>query len=426
MSFVQADLFASGESPVVYRVREINDAARRLLDEGFGELTVEGEISNCKQHAGHWYFSLKDEFAELGAVMFQSDAAALRFRPQNGLAVRVRGRLGIYVPKGKYQIQVRAMRPVGQGALELAFKQLKEKLEAEGLFDPARKRALPRFPRCVALVTSPSGAAVRDLLTTLAGRWPLARILVVPVQVQGDAAPREIADALALVSRTRAADVVLVARGGGSLEDLWAFNDERVARAIVACRVPVVTGIGHETDFTIADFVADRRAPTPTAAAAAAVPSQDEVRRILREAELRSARALRRRLELPRQRLESLLRGWGFRRMRGLVPEHLQTLDLRLERAERALQLGLERRRERVQAQWAQLQALGPQRVLERGYTYCVDASTGDIVAQAAAARPGQDLHLHFADGVRAARVADAPPADGTSRTASRSTKDAR
>src|SRR5262249_12029452 len=158
-----------------YRVRDVNDAARRLLEEGFGELTVEGEISNCKQHSGHWYFSLKDEVAELGAVMFQSDAASLRFRPQNGLAVRARGRLGIYVPKGKYQIQVRAMRPVGQGALELAFKQLKEKLEAEGLFDPARKRALPRFPRRVALVTSPSGAAVRDLLTTLAGRWPLAR-----------------------------------------------------------------------------------------------------------------------------------------------------------------------------------------------------------------------------------------------------------
>lgn len=399
--------------PRAFKVREINEAVRGLLEEGFGEILVEGEISNCKQQAasGHWYFSLKDEVAELNAVMFRGDATRLRFRPENGVMVQARGRLNVYVAKGRYQLQVRDMVPVGQGALELAFKQLKEKLAAEGLFDAGRKRALPRFPRCVALITSGDGAAIRDMLTTLGSRWPLVRILVVPVAVQGEPAPREIVQALALVSRHGAADVVLLGRGGGSLEDLWAFNDERVARAIAACRVPVVTGVGHETDFTIADFVADRRAPTPTGAAAAVVPHRDELRAWLGTAEQRAARGLRRRLEIPRQRLDHLLQSYGFRRMRSFVPESMQNLDARLERAERALRLGIERRGERLAAHQAQLQALGPQRVLERGYTYVVDAATGEIVPSAAAARTGQDVRVHFADHARAARLGDALPA---------------
>jgi exodeoxyribonuclease VII large subunit len=406
MTFVQPDMFAAPE-PHVFQVREINEAVRQVLEEGFGEIFVEGEISNAKQQAasGHWYFSLKDEAAEIGAVMFRGDAAQLRFRPENGLAVRVRGKLNVYVPRGRYQVQVRSMEPVGQGALELAFKQLKEKLALEGLFDAERKRSLPRFPHRIALVTSPSGAAVRDVLTTLAGRWPLALVLVVPVQVQGDAAPREIVQALDLVSRSGVADVLLLVRGGGSLEDLWAFNDERVARAIAACRIPVVTGIGHEVDFTIADFVADRRAATPTAAAAAAVPHRDEMQRWLAQTEHRAARALRRRLELPKQRLESLLGSYAFRRMRGLVPEHLQTVDGRLDRLERGLRLQLERRAERMRALTAQLDALGPRRVLERGYTYCVDAATGIVVSRATATHAGQELRVQFADGTQQARI---------------------
>jgi exodeoxyribonuclease VII large subunit len=409
---VQADLFAA-PGPPIYRVREINEAVRALLDEGFGEVTVEGEISNAKQQAasGHWYFSLKDDAAELQAVLFRSDAQALRFQPENGLLVHARGRLGVYVRRGAYQMQVRALQPVGQGALELAFRQLCARLEAEGLFDPARKLGLPRLPRRIAVVTSPTGAAVRDVLTTLAARWPLARIVLLPVQVQGDAAPREIVQALRLVDRARAADVVLLVRGGGSLEDLWAFNDEAVARAIVASMTPIVTGIGHETDVTIADLVADRRGATPTAAAVLVVPSRDDARHWLDQVDVRGARALRRRLELPRQQLETLLRSYGLRRLRFLVPEHRQTLDARSERLERAARAGLARALERWQARSDQLQALGPRRVLARGYAYVVDAATGAVVSRADAARTGQDVRVVFADAARAARITGEPMA---------------
>jgi exodeoxyribonuclease VII large subunit len=417
---VQTELFATREAAPVYRVREINEAVRALLDEGFGEITVAGEISNAKQQAssGHWYFSLKDDAAELAVVMFRSDAAALRFQPENGLMVHARGRLGLYVKRGTYQMQVRGMQPVGQGALELAFRQLREKLEGEGLFELARKRSLPRLPRCIAVVTSPTGAAIRDVLTTLARRWPLARVLVVPVQVQGEQAPRDIVAALARIDRSRLADVVLLVRGGGSLEDLWAFNDEGVARAIAAARTPIVTGVGHESDITIADLVADERGATPTAAATRVVPSADEARKWLRQIDLRSAGALRRRLELPRQRLDALQQSYGLRRLRFLVPEHRQTLDARSERLERAMRLLLERASDRLRARTDHLQALAPRRVLERGYAYVVDAATDTLVPRAAAARADQDVRVVFADGARAARVLGAevlaaPPPQG-------------
>jgi exodeoxyribonuclease VII large subunit len=401
--FVQADLFgdAGGDDAArVYSVREINEVVRAVLDDGFDAVTIEGEISNARlQSSGHWYFTLKDDMAQLPVVLFRADAAPLRFQPENGLAVRATGRLSLYVPQGKFQLVARRLVPVGQGALELAFRQLRDRLQAEGLFDAARKRPLPRYPRRIALVTSPSGAAVRDVLTTLAARWPLAEAFVVPVSVQGDAAPGEIIRALAFVNRLRAADVIIVARGGGSLEDLWAFNDEGVARAIRASRLPVVSGVGHETDFTIADFVSDRRAATPTAAAMLVVPHRDEVRGVLRTHDGRLARALRRRLELPRQRLEALLRSYGMRRMPGLVPEAMQSLDARLERLAPALERRLEQHAARWAAVVAQLQALGPRRVLERGYTYCVDATHGQVVGRAAAAHPGQSIVVHFADG---------------------------
>ena len=402
---VQPDLFA--EPPQrVFTVRELNDVVRQVLEDGFGDIAVEGEISNLKQQtSGHWYFTLKDDAAQLSAVFFRGDASRVRFRPEHGLRVRAFGRLTLYTAQGKYQLVVRDLVPVGQGALELAFRQLKEKLQAEGLFDEARKRPLPRFPRRIALVTSPTGAAVRDMLTTLATRWPLLRIFVVPVAVQGDRAPDEIVHALEFVNRVRAADVVIVARGGGSLEDLWAFNDERVARAIVASRIPVVSGVGHEVDFTIADFVADRRAPTPTAAAALVVPHRDEVRQQLGQSDQRMARALRRRLELPRQRLQQLMTRYGMRRLPALVPELAQKVDETLEGLEAALGRGLERHTTRLEALRAQLQALGPHRVLERGYAYCVDAADGTVVGRAAQTRAGQQLVVHWSDGVRPARV---------------------
>jgi exodeoxyribonuclease VII large subunit len=422
---VQTDLFAAAAAhePQAYRVSQINEAVRALLDDSFGELHVDGEISNAKQQAGsgHWYFVLKDEAAEMAAVMFRSDAAALRFRPENGVQVRARGRLGLYVRRGSYQIQVRGMQPIGQGALELAFRQLRDKLGAEGLFDAARKRALPRLPRCIAVVTSSTGAALRDVLSTLASCWPLARVVIVPAQVQGDAAPADIVQALRRIDRAAIADVVLLVRGGGSLEDLWAFNDEGVARAIAAMRTPVVTGIGHEVDITIADWVADRRGATPTAAATLVVPNRDQAHKWLRQVDVRSARALRRRLELPRQRLQALLASYGFRRLRFIVPESRQTVDAKCERIERAVRAALGRAGERLRARSDQLQALGPQRVLERGYAYVVDAATGAIVPRAAAAKDHQVVQVVFADAARPARfIAESlpvPNAGGGART---------
>jgi exodeoxyribonuclease VII large subunit len=406
--FHQTDLFDSRPQPEprVFTVTEVNDAVRRLLEDSFGEVVVGGEISNCRPPAsGHWYFTLKDDSAQLAAVMFRSDAVALKFQLENGLHVRVFGRLTVYGPGGKYQVVVRSVQPVGQGALELAFRQLKEKLQAEGLFDASRKRSLPRYPRRVALVTSPGGAAVRDMLTTLAARWPLARVRLVPVSVQGDAAPLEIVHALELLNRLDVADVVIVGRGGGSLEDLQAFNDERVARAIAASRLPIVSGVGHEVDFTIADFVADVRAATPTAAAQLVVPHQAEVRTQLADCGTRAGLALRRQLEVRRQKLEALLRSYGMRRPQLLLQEHAQTVDALLERLQRGLDVGLERRRARLDAAAGRLRALSPLAILERGYAYCVDAVSGEMVGRAADTRVGQELRLHFTDGVRPARV---------------------
>lgn len=419
--FQQPDLFATPPEPHVYTVRELNEVVRQMLEAGFGDVVVEGEISNARlQASGHWYFTLKDESAQLGAVLFRGDALALRFRPENGLHVRATGRLNLYVPQGKYQIQVRRLVPVGQGALELAFRQLCDRLRAEGLFEPARKRALPRFPRRVAVVTSPTGAAVRDMLATLAQRWPLAQVLVVPVSVQGDGAPGEIVRALRALESAPRCDVVLLGRGGGSLEDLWAFNDEGVARAIAACRVPVVTGVGHEVDTTIADLVADRRAATPTAAAALAVPHRDEIRTLLGHLDARMGRGLRRQLEAPRNRLAALWSSFGVRRLRFLVPEHVQTLDGLQERLERGVRSCWRDHAQRLAALGSQLQALSPRNVLERGYTYCVDRATGRVVARAAQASAGQELALHFADGQRTAQVlpqdAAGTPAAGSAR----------
>jgi exodeoxyribonuclease VII large subunit len=405
-SLVQPDLFERTQGPRVYTVSQINELVRRLLDESFGLVVVEGEVSNARrQSSGHWYFTLKDKQANLGAVMFRSDANALRFQLENGLHVRTTGRLSLYPPQGKFQLQVRRVEPVGHGTLELAFRQLRDKLQREGLFDAARKRALPRLPARVALVTSPTGAAVRDMITTFRARWPLVDVLVVPVSVQGEMAAPEIAHALQLVNRLHAADVVILARGGGSLEDLWAFNEEGVARAIAASSIPVVCGVGHETDTTIADFVADVRAATPTAAAARVVPQRAEIEESLRGSMRRMARALRRRCELERQRLDAWRQSYAFRRPRLLLEEAVQSLDARQERLSRALRALVERGRTALAATRARLNALSPHGVLARGYAYCEDADTGQLVARAAATRKHQGLTIHFADGTAPARV---------------------
>ncbi len=403
---VQPDLFAATPASPVYSVSEINERVKRLLEAAFGDVDVEGEISNIRRQAsGHWYFTLKDAQAQLQCVLFRSDATKLRFEPEHGLHVRARGRLGLYAPQGRYQLQVRTLHPVGHGALELAFRQLKDKLQREGLFEAQRKKPLPRLPRRVALVTSPTGAAVRDMVATIAMRWPLLHLRIVPVAVQGENAPGEIARALAFLDRNDVADVVILGRGGGSLEDLSAFNDERVARAIAASRLPIVSAVGHETDFTIADFVADARAATPTAAAALVVPDREEVRRGLAASLRRMAMALRKQSDIERHRLQRSLDSYGLRRPQLLIAQHLQSLDASQERLQRALATRLERLTATMNAARGRLSALSPRGVLERGYVYCIDPKSGDVVARAAGTHPRQRLHLHFADGMAPARI---------------------
>src|ERR1700693_1156330 len=275
----------------IWSVSELTARIRDLLEGNFRELLVEGEISNCRAaQSGHIYFTLKDARAQIRCVCFRDQARLLKFRPEDGLHVTVRGSLGVYEQRGEYQIYVGTIEPVGFGALQLAFEQLKARLQAEGLFDESRKKPLPMLPQRIGLITSPTGAAVSDVLRILRQRFPNVHVLIYPVRVQGEGAAGEIAAAIAHLNRAKAVDVLLVVRGGGSLEDLWAFNEEGVARAIAASHIPIVTGVGHETDFTIADFVADVRASTPSNAAEIVVRSRQEFQRHLQELEHKISR----------------------------------------------------------------------------------------------------------------------------------------
>lgn len=298
---------AAREEPQVMTVSDLNRQIREILEGRFPLLWLRGEISNFKAHtSGHFYFSLKDSKCQVNAVMFRGFNSHLRFRPEDGMEVLVRGKVTVYEPRGNYQIFCEVMEPVGAGALQKAFEQLKAKLQKEGLFDEARKRPLPALPRHIAIVTSPTGAAIRDMLNVLGRRFKGARISVVPCKVQGDQAPAEIVAAIQLANRLTDVDVMIVGRGGGSIEDLWAFNDERVARAIASARVPVISAVGHEIDFTIADFVADLRAPTPSAAAELVVKNAADLTQQVAAMEKVFRFGILRRLNMERQTVTSL------------------------------------------------------------------------------------------------------------------------
>jgi exodeoxyribonuclease VII large subunit len=370
---------------------------------------------------GHYYFTLKDSSAQLRCFVNRKDARFLRLQPEDGLSVTVRGSLSVYEQRGDYQLLVNYLEPVGVGALQLAFEQLKARLAAEGLFAAERKKPLPMLPKRIGLVTSPRGAAVADMIRILRRRYENLHLLLYPVRVQGEGAADEIVKALRDLNRHRAADVILLARGGGSLEDLWAFNEERVARAIAASKIPIITGIGHETDFTIADFVADLRAPTPSAAAELVVKSKQELKDRLHALETRLAQLLRYQVLHARQRLTQLLAERGWRRLESLLREQAQRADeltLRLRQslrdaikaADRRWALGAARllafdlmgvlRREqlRLQALAGQLNQLSPMRVLDRGYAIVFDAG-GKVVKSAAAVRLGDPIQVQLARG---------------------------
>ena len=364
-------------------VSDLTGVIKEILETAVPAVRVEGELSNVVlARSGHLYATLKDDAAQIRVVMWKGKASRLRFDPADGLAVTCEGSVEVYAPRGAYQLILSKLEPAGVGALELAFRQLQEKLEAEGLFAPERKRPLPAFPRRVALVTSPTGAAVRDALQVLGRRWRGTDAVVVPTAVQGAGAAGQIAAALRVAGSLRGVEVVLLVRGGGSLEDLWAFNEETVVRAVAACRVPVVCGVGHEIDVTIADLVADRRALTPSEAAELAVPDGAAVEAFLNDAAARLPEALRRRVRTESQRLDEL--------------------GARLAVAARRR---VERAAHDLSGPAGELHALSPLAVLGRGYS--LTTKGGTVLREAAGVRPGEDVTTRLARGSLRCRVLD-------------------
>ena len=385
----------------VYTVTQVNQYIKGLLDRdrALAGIYVRGEISNYKVYpSGHHYFSLKDAEGAIRCVMFRREASALRFRPENGMKIIAGGRVSVFPRDGQYQLYCASLVPDGVGDLHVAFEQLKEKLWREGLFDAAHKKPIPRYPGRIALVTSPAGAAVRDMLRILGARWPLARVLVVPVRVQGDGAAGEIAAAIAWLDENRAAELIITGRGGGSMEDLWAFNEEVVARAIYACRIPVISAVGHEPDVTISDFVADLRAATPSNAAELAVPDQNELRAALGQTGARLAQGMGRRLERARKALERAEGCRGLRDPMSAVNDRLLLLDLQRQKLAAGLSAAAGRERERFARLAAGLDAMSPLKVLGRGYAIARRAD-GGLVRSVHDVAPGDALSLRVADG---------------------------
>jgi exodeoxyribonuclease VII large subunit len=425
-------------------VSELTARIRDLLAKNFIDVLVDGEISNCREaQSGHIYFTLKDEKAQVKCVWFRRQMRGVKFRPEDGLKVTVRGSIGVYEQRGEYQIYIETMDPAGRGALQLAFEQLKKRLQAEGLFDAKHKKPLPRLPSRIGLVTSPKGAAVRDVVRILRRRFPNVHLMLVPVRVQGEGAAGEIARAVRFFNQRQDVDVLMVARGGGSLEDLWAFNEEVVARAIFESAIPVISGVGHETDFTIADFVADVRASTPSAAAEIVVQTRREFDEHVMRLKRALGEQLRYRISVLSRRVHELGGRRGFRRPLDLLRQRRQRSDemtarlaqglrQRLERSRRrftlahlriagfdfrmkiaAMRLRVEKRsaelgvraermlrdkHERIERLRLQLQERGPLKVLERGYAIATD-SAGNVLRSAERVAIGDAISIQLHRG---------------------------
>lgn len=392
--------------PHVQSVSELTGEIKDLIEGNLPEVWVRGEVSNClRANSGHVYFTLKDEGAQLSAVVWRNTAARFRFDLHDGLQVVVNGSVEVYAPRGSYQVIVRQLIPHGLGALELAFRQLHAKLEAEGLFQPTRKRPIPRFPKRIALVTSPVGAAVRDMIQVITRRWQGADILIVPVKVQGEGAAEEIATALRNVHRLPGVDVVICGRGGGSLEDLWAFNEEVVARAIAACRLPVISAVGHEIDVTIADLVADVRALTPSEAGERVVPDRTDVTRALDHLRQRLVSGLTNRAAKARLQLDGLASRRVFARPFQRVHDELtrlDELDIRLRRAVRQRAIAA---KQQLDLAAATLDALSPLKVLGRGYSITRCSETGELVTAADQLAIGDRITTILAAGQLTSRI---------------------
>lgn len=414
---------------LVLEVSQVNSYIKEMLDADglLGGLCIRGELSNYKKYpSGHHYFTLKDGQSQLKCVMFRSSAMRLRFRPENGMMVQAAGRITVYPRDGVYQLYCVAMTPEGAGDLAVAFEQLKKKLAAEGLFDPAHKKPIPAYPHRIAIITSEAGAAVHDMLRIIRHRYPLAEVKLLPVRVQGEEAAGEIAGALDYANRYQVADLIITGRGGGSMEDLWAFNEEVVARAIYRSKIPVISAVGHEPDVTIADYVADLRAATPSNAAELCTPDQQELRQKITAAQTRMASLLSRQLKNCRTQLELRKNARVLQSPENYLADRRQTLDVLTEKLGRTManrltkeagQLALCRQRlstaenavlagerKRLETRAARLDAMSPLKVLSRGYSITED-DRGAAVVSASSLYPGDHITIRFHRGSVDARV---------------------
>ena len=382
----------------ILTVTQLNTYVKSILDadRNLSTVYVSGEISNFTNHyrTGHFYLTLKDDASALRAVMFRTEASRLRFLPENGMRVLVRGRVSLFPRDGQFQMYIDDMQPDGAGALHVAFEQLKKKLAVEGLFDESRKKPIPPCPMRIGVVTSATGAAFRDICNVLGRRFPMAQIILAPVQVQGSSAAPQICDAIRRMNAKKAADVLIVGRGGGSVEDLWAFNEESVARAVAASQIPVISAVGHETDFTICDFAADLRAPTPSAAAELAVPDSMEERGVLLSFQMRCKRALTARMEHERLRLRQASRLQDPKRF---LEHRRLVLDSLSDKADHAMHRTLQSTQNRFALLCGKLDALSPLKVLTRGYA--IAEKDGTAICDAASLCAGDRLTLRFAHG---------------------------
>ena len=384
----------------IYRIAEITREIKVLLEGRFPGVWVEGEVSNVRRPgSGHLYFTLKDEESQLQAVLYRSQAVRTRFELKDGLQVVAFGDISVYEKGGRYQLTVSEIEPRGVGALQLAFEQMKARLREEGLFDPARKRPIPLLPRSIGIVTSPSGAAIRDILSVIERRFANVRILISPVRVQGETAAAEIAAAIDGLNRRADVDVIIVTRGGGSLEDLWAFNEEPVARAIARSRIPVISAVGHEIDFTIADFVADLRAPTPSAAAELVVAKKSELQEKLAALSSRILASARAMVAELRRRLIVCAQSYVLQAPENVVRQYQQLLDELEGRLGRSFRHRLELGRAGLSSIAGKLESLSPVAILSRGYSVVFRDRDGAVVSGSSQVRPGDAVRLKLARG---------------------------
>lgn len=385
----------------ILTVTQLNEYVKMLLDRNqmLASVYIKGEISNFVNHrTGHFYFTLKDEGGTLRAVMFKGSNSKLKFLPENGMKVIVHGRVSGFVKSGDYQLYADDMEPDGIGSLYIRYEQLKRKLEAEGLFDASRKRRLPKIPSRVGIITSPTGAAIRDMINVTGRRFPFAKIILYPSLVQGDSAPAQLIRALDYFNETDSADVIIIGRGGGSIEDLWAFNNEELARAVAASRIPVISAVGHETDFTICDFAADMRAPTPSAAAEIAVPDTKELKRKFSNVISKMELSLIRKLEVLKRRFETAAKSRALSSPKYMIEDKRMILLNTLERLDNSFAMNFEKKKQQFALGTAKLEALNPMSVISRGYS-AVFLGDGTLVKSVNQVSLGEEFSFKTGDG---------------------------